>query len=54
LIKLAIRLSLSWGWVGVSMDLGGMLPVSCLTGFRLGTLGWAELKASWLDGGCSR
>ena len=54
LIKLAIRLSLSWGWVGVSMDLSGMLPVSCLTGFRLGTLGWAELKAGWLDGGCSR
>jgi len=58
LIKLAIRLSLSRGWVGVSMDLGGMLPVrtlkSCVTGFRLDTLGWAELKASWLDGGCSR
>ncbi len=27
LTKLAIRLSLSRGWVGVSMDLGGMLPV---------------------------
>jgi hypothetical protein len=44
--KLASRLSLSWGWVGVSMDLGGMLPVrtlkSCVTGFRLDTLGWAE------------
>ena len=58
LIKLALRLSLSRGWVGVSMDLGGMLPVrtlrSCATGFTLDTLGWAELKAGWLDGGCSR
>ena len=59
LTKQAIRRSLSWGWVGVSMDLGGMLPVrtlrSCVTGFRLDTLGWAELKAGgWLDGGCSR
>ncbi len=37
LTKLAIRLLLSWGWVGVSMGLGGMLPVrtlrSCVTGF---------------------
>ena len=36
LTKLVIRLLLSWGWVGVSMDLGGMLPVrtlrSCVTG----------------------
>ena len=58
LTKLVSRLSLSWGWVGVSMDLGGMLPVrtlkSCVTGLRLDTLGWAELKAGWLDGGCSR
>ncbi len=46
LIKLASRLSLSWGWVGVSMGLGGMLPVrtlkSCVTGLgpsvRLGPL----------------
>ena len=58
LTKLAIRLLLSWGWVGGSMGLGGMLPVrtlkSCVTGLRLDTLGWAELKAGWLDGGCSR
>ncbi len=36
LTKLASRL-FSWGWVGVSMDLGGMLPVrtlrSCVTRF---------------------
>ena len=36
LTKHVIRRSLSWGWVGVSMDLGGMLPVrtlrSCVTG----------------------
>ena len=30
LTKQAIRRSLSWGWVGVSMDLGGMLPVRTL------------------------
>ena len=58
LTKLVSRLSLSWGWVGVSVGLGGMLPVrtlkSCVTGLRLDTLGWAELKAGWLDGGCSR
>ena len=57
LTKLVSRLSLSWGWVGVSVGLGGMLPVrtlkSCVTGLRLDTLGWAELKAG-LDGGCSR
>ena len=33
--KLASRLLLSWGWVGVSMGLEGMLPVrtlkSCVT-----------------------
>ena len=58
LTKHVIRRSLSWGWVGVAMDLGGMPPVrtlrSCATGFTLDTLGWAELKAGWLDGGCSR
>ena len=56
--KLVSRPLLSWAWVGVSVGLGGMLPVRtlklCVARFRLDTLGWAELKASWLDGGCSR
>ena len=58
LTKLVSRTLLSWGWVGVSVGLGGMLPVCklklCVARFRLDTLGWAELKAGWLDGGCSR
>ena len=56
--KLVSRLLLSWGWVGVSVGLGGMLPVrllrSCVARFRLDTSGWTEPKAGWLDGGCSR
>ncbi len=58
--KLASRSLLSLGGVGVgvSVGLGGMLPVRTLepgvTRFRLDTLGWAELKANWLDDGCSR
>ena len=56
--KLVIRPLLSWGWVGVSVGLGGMLPVRalklCVARFGLDTLGWAELKAGWLDNGCSR
>ncbi len=31
LTKLARRLVLSWGWVGVSMDLGGMSTASAHT-----------------------
>ena len=60
LTKLVSRPLLSWGWVGVSVGLGpgGMLPVrtlrSCVARFRLDTSGWTELKAGWLDGGCSR
>ena len=56
--KLASRPLLSWGWVGVTVGLGGMLPVRtlklCVTRLRLDTSGWTELKAGWLDGGCSR
>ncbi len=60
--KLASRSLLSLGGVGVgvSVGLGGMLPVRALepgaTRFRLDTvtLGWAELKANWLDDSCSR
>ena len=41
--KLVIRLLLSWGWVGVSMDLGGMLPVrtlrSCVGRVQVGHIG---------------
>ncbi len=67
LTKLASRSLLSLGGVGVGLFVGlGALPPmrslkSCVTRFgshwqRLdtGTLGWTELKAGWLDGGCSR
>ena len=54
----AERSLFSWGWVGVSVGLGGMLPVctlrSCVARFRLDTSGWTEPKAGWLDDGCSR
>ena len=56
--KLASRPLLSWGWVGVTVGLGGMLPVRtlkpCVTGFGLDTSGWTEPKAGWLDDECSR
>ena len=56
--KLVSRPLLSWGWVGVSVGLGKMLPVrtlrSCVARFRLDTSGWTEPKAGWLDSGCSR
>ena len=56
--KLVSRPLLPWAWVVVSVGLGGMLPVrtlrSCVARFRLDTSGWTELKAGWLDGGCSR
>ena len=56
--KLVSRPLLSWGWVGVSVGLGKMLPLrtlrSCVARFRLDTSGWTEPKAGWLDSGCSR
>ena len=56
--KLASRPLLSWGWVGVTVGLGGMLPVRtlkpCVTGLGLDTSGWTEPKAGWLDDECSR
>ena len=56
--KLVRRSSFSWGWVGVSVGLRGVLPVctlrSCVARFRLDTSGWTEPKAGWLDDGCSR
>ena len=63
--KLASRslLVLSRCWVGVGpsvvfVGLGGLPPMrslkSCVTRFRLDTLGWTEPKAGWLEDGCSR
>ena len=45
-------------WDLTLMGMGGILPLRLLMsralGLCMGTLGWAELKAGWLDNGCSR
>ena len=44
--KLVSRPLLSWGWVGISVGPGGMLPVRtfklCVARFRLDHFGWTR------------
>ncbi len=44
--------------LSVGLVPGGVLPMrtlkSCVTGFRLSTLGWTELKAGWLGTECCK